>query len=85
MLHSTGCLTLAPILTCTAAQVSSQLCGALGAMALERSAHEPLRGLPISIGRHTRFADDGAPNASPGRLVLRGLPAPAGSHVRFDD
>ncbi len=57
-------------------QASSHLCTALGALALGRPAREPLRGLPVSQGRHTRFGDDdGAPQDSPASLVLRGLPA----------
>jgi hypothetical protein len=65
------------------AQATSELCSALGTLAL--GAREPLRGLPLARGRHTRFADDGAPDVSPGRLLLRGVPAPAGSHLRFQD
>ena len=67
------------------AQVSSALCGEMGALALARAGREPLRGLPLAAGRHTRFADDGAAQDSPGRLLLRGVPAPSGSHVRFDE
>ena len=72
-----------PVLAC--GQVSSALCGEMGAMALGRAGREPLRGLPLTTGRHTRFADDGACQDSPGRLLLRGVPAPSGSHVRFDE
>ncbi|KAK9824815.1 hypothetical protein WJX81_001067 [Elliptochloris bilobata] len=32
-------------------EVSSELCGALGALALERTSREPLRGLPLATGR----------------------------------
>ena len=47
---------------------------------------EPLRGLPLPAGRHTRFDDDGEGAESPSaeRLLLRGVPAPSGSHLRFD-
>lgn len=65
-------------------QVSSALCGEMGALALGRAGREPLRGLPLATGRHTRFAEDGASKESPGRLLLRGVPAPLGSHVRFE-
>ena len=48
---------------------------------------QPLRGLPLRQGRHTRFTDSESadPIDSPKRPMLRGLPPATGSHLRFDD
>jgi len=53
---------------------------------IDPSKKQPLRGVPLPMGQHIRFDDDGqaVPSPSSGRPVLRGLPAPAGSHMRFD-
>jgi hypothetical protein len=45
---------------------------------------EPLRGLPVATGTHTRFTEDGEQVVSPPRTLLRGVPAASGSHLHFD-
>jgi len=54
---------------------------------MQGPAKEPLRGLPVAAGRHTRFTEEGEAVDSPGtgRTLLRGCPAPAGAHLRFED
>jgi hypothetical protein len=51
------------------------------------AAEDPLRGIPVAAGRHTRFTEEGEAVESPSanRTLLRGFPAPAGSHLRFED
>ncbi len=46
---------------------------------------DPLRGLPVATGKHTRFTEEGETLESPDRTLLRGMPAARGSHLRFDE
>ncbi|CAK0780581.1 hypothetical protein CVIRNUC_005101 [Coccomyxa viridis] len=64
---------------------SSALCEAMGELGIKPEVRKPLRGLPLSDGRHTRFSDSGTATESPTgeRVLLRGVPAPSGGHLRF--
>lgn len=71
-------------------QTGSDLCAAMSSLGInktEQSNMEPLKGLPLHQGRHTRFNDSDAatPQDSPRRLRLRGVPAAAGLHLHFDE
>lgn len=45
-----------------------------------------LAGLPLPLGTHVRFGEDGEVQNSPtsGKTLLRGLASPKGRHMRFN-
>lgn len=73
-------------------QASSELCAAMGSLEISArpvSEPEPLKGMPLKQGRHTRFEfednETGRAIDSPQRPMLRGIAAAKGSHLRFDE
>lgn len=53
-------------------------------MKIASQSPEPLKGVPVPEGKHTRFDEEGNPSNVQDRVVLRGVPKARGTHIRFD-